>query len=316
MWLSKTLSALCLAATAYGAVSTDEDGTVKSIGLRTHSLSQPYLDSDMQSRWYDFGGDTIIRTDQYIRLTSDRPSQTGWLFSRVPLTATNWEIEVEFKIHGKNQLYGDGFAMWLTKQRAQPGPVFGSADNFEGLGIFIDTYKNNRPGVVFPFVMAMIGDGKTPYEKETDGKVNEFAGCSARGIRGASVATKLRLTYFQDKYLKLELQYKSDGDWTLCFEASQPPAIPQVAYLGFSAETGELSDNHDIISISAKNLYTSQPPNRPTPGSGRRAKGQTKRKGGSWTWFFVKIILFALAVGGAYVGYTAYRANTKRSLRF
>ena len=25
--------------------------------------SQPYLDSDMQSRWYDYGGDTIIRTD-------------------------------------------------------------------------------------------------------------------------------------------------------------------------------------------------------------------------------------------------------------
>ncbi len=59
---------------------------------------------------------------------------------------------MEFKIHGKNQLYGDGFAMWLTKERAKPGPVFGSADNFEGLGIFFDTYKNNRPGVVFPFV--------------------------------------------------------------------------------------------------------------------------------------------------------------------
>ena len=53
---------------------------------------QPYLDSDMQSRWWDFGGDTIIRTDQYIRLSSDKPSRDGWLFSRVPLTATNWEV--------------------------------------------------------------------------------------------------------------------------------------------------------------------------------------------------------------------------------
>jgi len=24
---------------------------------------QPYLDSDMQSRWFDFGGDTVVRTD-------------------------------------------------------------------------------------------------------------------------------------------------------------------------------------------------------------------------------------------------------------
>ncbi len=27
---------------------------------------QPYLDSDMQSRWFDFGGDTIVRTDSYV----------------------------------------------------------------------------------------------------------------------------------------------------------------------------------------------------------------------------------------------------------
>ncbi|KAB5558480.1 concanavalin A-like lectin/glucanase domain-containing protein [Coniochaeta sp. 2T2.1] len=319
MWLTSKLSAaLVVATTAWGAIAADEDGNVKSIGLRTHTLVQPYLDSDMQSRWYDFGGDTVIRTDQYIRLTSDRPSQMGWLWSRVPLTATNWEIEVEFKIHGNNQLYGDGFAMWLTKDRARPGPVFGAADKFEGLGVFFDTYKNNRPGVVFPFVMAMVGDGKTSYDKETDGKETEFAGCSARGIRHASVPTKFRLTYFQDKYLKLELQYKSEGEWTLCFETNEPPTIPQVAYLGFTAETGELSDNHDIISVSAKNLYTTQPTAKATPGSGRGAgkKVQKAKSGGSWTWFFFKTILFFLVIGGAYVGYTAWRTNNKRSHRF
>lgn len=53
--------------------------------------------------------------------------------------------------------------MWITKQRATQGPVFGSADKFEGLGIFFDTYKNNRPGVVFPYVMAMLG---TKFEPE------------------------------------------------------------------------------------------------------------------------------------------------------
>jgi mannose-binding lectin 2 len=46
----------------------------------------------MQSRWWDFGGDTIIRTDKYVRLASDKASRDGWIFSRVPLTATNWEV--------------------------------------------------------------------------------------------------------------------------------------------------------------------------------------------------------------------------------
>lgn len=70
--------------------------------------------------------------------------------------------------------------MWLTKERAQPGPVFGHADKFEGLGIFFDTYKNNRPGVVFPYVMGMMGDGKTEYDSGNDGKANEIGGCSVR----------------------------------------------------------------------------------------------------------------------------------------
>jgi mannose-binding lectin 2 len=73
-------------------------------------------------------------------------------------------------------------AIWLTKQRAQGGPVFGSMDKFEGLGIFIDTYKNDRPGIVFPYVMAMMGDGNTVYDKAHDGKANELAGCPVRNL--------------------------------------------------------------------------------------------------------------------------------------
>lgn len=116
------------------------------------------------------------------------------------MTATNWEIEFEFKISGAGTLYGDGMALWVTKERATIGPVFGSINKFDGLGeiqesipfvysllttlnrlvsgIFFDTYKNNRPGVIFPYVMAMIGDGKTEYNHNNDGKDQELAGCS------------------------------------------------------------------------------------------------------------------------------------------
>lgn len=73
-------------------------------------------------------------------------------------------------------------AIWLTKQRAQTGPVFGSVDRFEGLGVFIDTYKNGRPGVVFPYVMAMQGNESVTYDKDHDGKENELGGCSVRTL--------------------------------------------------------------------------------------------------------------------------------------
>jgi len=88
------------------------------------------------------------------------------------------QIEVEFKIHGVGNLHGDGMAIWVTEGRASPGTVFGHKDYFKGLGVFIDTYKNHRPGTVFPYVMAMLGNGTEPYDKDNDGLASELAGCS------------------------------------------------------------------------------------------------------------------------------------------
>jgi mannose-binding lectin 2 len=204
--------------------------------------------------------------------------------------------------------------MWITKQRATQGDVFGSVDKFEGLGIFFDTYKNNRPGTVFPYVMAMVGDGNTAYDKNNDGKENEFMGCSARGLRNANVPTKAKLTYFQDKTLKLELQYKKEDQWELCFETFEPPTIPGVAYLGFSAETGELSDNHDIISVNTNNLYDTNT-HKSRAGKGKGILERKKKKG-SWGWFFLKCLLGMAVLAGGYVGYTAWRTQQRRSHRF
>jgi len=318
--LSRWLLVILAATLVSGQEQDNSD--FKTVPLRTHSLYQPYLDSDLQSRWFDYGGSTIIRADQYIRITSDRQHQSGWLWSRLPLTATNWEIEFEFKISGAGTLYGDGMALWVTQERATPGPVFGSINKFDGLGIFFDTYKNNRPGVIFPYVMAMLGDGQTEYNHGNDGKDQELAGCSARGIRGASMTTKGKLTYFQENYLQLELMYKVPDTWVTCFNVPNV-TLPTVGYLGFSAQTGELSDNHDIITISSRNLYIA-PANAKSSSKSKSSGASRKSKDsyssssdseGGWTWFLIKILLFVVLVIGGYVGYTAYRTS-KRSSRF
>ena len=45
----------------------------------------------------------------------------------MPLSVLNWQIDVEFKVDGKaHNLFGDGFAIWLAKDRAKLGSVFGS----------------------------------------------------------------------------------------------------------------------------------------------------------------------------------------------
>jgi mannose-binding lectin 2 len=146
----------------------------------------------------------------------------------------------------------------------------------------------------------------------------------ARGIRNSQTPTKAKLTYFQDQYLKLELQYKSEDEWTTCFEVPNFK-VPPVAYLGFRAETGELTDNHDIITVRSHNLYKKNPggaaPQSTTDGKKGKKTSSTTREGGSstggsstgggWTWFFMKFVFFGLALTGAYVGYTMYRTRQR-----
>jgi hypothetical protein len=37
-------------------------------------------------------------TNKQIRLTQDRQSEKGWLWSRMPLATPNWQMEFEFKV--------------------------------------------------------------------------------------------------------------------------------------------------------------------------------------------------------------------------
>lgn len=57
----------------------------------------------------------------------------------------NWDLQVHFKVHGKGKdLFGDGFAIWYTKDYLIEGPVFGNKNFFLGLAIILDTYSNHN----------------------------------------------------------------------------------------------------------------------------------------------------------------------------
>ena len=100
-----------------------------------------------------------------------------------------------------------------------------------------------------------------------------------------------------------------------------------MSYLGFSAETGELSDNFDIISVETKNLYGVQPPaseitKKPVNTKKLKTKkpikssDSTTRESGGWTWFFVKLFVFFGLIAGIYGGYTIWRMSSKKGSRF
>jgi mannose-binding lectin 2 len=125
---------------------------VQTQTLHDYCLEAPFLDSGINSKEWNFGGDAFMNVDKFVRLTSNQKSQFGWLWSRNPLTTTiskDWKIEVEFKVGMHDGLAGDGFAVWLTEEKEKTGTAYGGAETFKGLGCFFDTYANVKHSVRF-----------------------------------------------------------------------------------------------------------------------------------------------------------------------
>ncbi|KXN69261.1 hypothetical protein CONCODRAFT_79421 [Conidiobolus coronatus NRRL 28638] len=214
-----------------------------------HSLYPPFVNVFDIENW-DFGGDAIVDTYSHIRLTPDNPSKSGYLWSKDYLPNKNWQVEFKFKVGGISKgLSGDGFAFWAARERAISGPVFGSKDYFNGLGIFFDTFHNAMTNdIEFPYISAQIGDGNMHYDNDQDGKPTEKSGCSYDFKNHNNV--KAKITYVKDVSLELRLQ-KDDDDWTTCF-AIPNVKLPENIYLGFSGLTGQLHDQHDINYVTTR----------------------------------------------------------------
>lgn len=55
-------------------------------------------------------------TDRYIRLTADAQSKFGGLWSAIPVSYPDWEMHIQFKVHGEGKtFFGDGFVIWYVR---------------------------------------------------------------------------------------------------------------------------------------------------------------------------------------------------------
>jgi len=228
------------------------DEKIMYYDIKNLSLKPPYINEGLRNVDWSFGNATIMEVNNYIRLTPNLPSKQGWLWSKVPLISNNWEIEFEYKIHGKDGNNGDGFAFFFSPDRAIEGDAFGNIQNFKGLGIFFDTFANSKHGYLFPRISGMVGDGELTYNLENDGEdvVNEA--CSLK-IREQNTPTKAKIVYIKNNYVEVSLTNDENPDYIHCFTITKPN-LPNSGYIGFSASTGEAIDNHDIISVSTKGI--------------------------------------------------------------
>ncbi|XP_064630591.1 vesicular integral-membrane protein VIP36-like isoform X2 [Lineus longissimus] len=220
---------------------------------REHSLIKPYQGSGLNIPLWDFSGSTMV-TNSFVRLTPDRQSKQGGLWNSMPCHVRDWELHVHFKVWGQGtDLFGDGMAIWYSKERMNLGPVFGNKNGFTGLGIFLDTYSNhNGPhNHGHPYISAMVSNGSLHYDHDRDGTHTELAGCESQ-IRNKDHDTLIAIRYTGNT-LTVSTDIDGKAAWKKCFE-TKGVHLPTGFYFGASAATGQLADNHDIISMKLYEL--------------------------------------------------------------
>jgi mannose-binding lectin 2 len=173
-------------------------------------------------------------------------------------------ITVRFRVSGQGKrLFGDGFALWVSQDAYhKDGPLHGYVDKFTGFGIIFDTFVNTDPGHVHKDISLVVNDGQQA-KAAPHGGVNDpqASGCDAdfRYFEGrddfnaAQARSAARIHYDGKlKAVTVEVDAKNTGEWIKCIEqvpVSLPDGWHSSAHIGLTATTGDLADNHDVVSL-------------------------------------------------------------------
>jgi len=216
--------------------------------ISQHSFHSPFSTGRGGIRGWNYGGSVSVFHD-HIRLTQDVQSQIGYIWNRNPLTFKDWEVTVSMRIDGKGRLGGDGIAFWYVEDPGVEGKAYGSKEVWKGLGVFIDTFDNDNKRDN-PYISVVVNDGTKTYVPETDSKDIEICGCRA-AFRKTSGPALLRVKYV-GTLLEVDYDLKNNGDWVQCYSGNVD--LPRYYYLGLTAATGGVSDNHDVYSFELRKL--------------------------------------------------------------
>lgn len=198
-------------------------------------------------------------------------------------------------------------AFWFVEERFKPGKfvslllrtlglitlgtAFGYKENFKGLGVFFDVYKNIHSTVNLPWVSAMVGDGVKRFDHHSDGMEHQLAGCHAE-ILNTKHPAQAKVSYIRGV---LEVALKvDDGDWKVCF--TKPGVVlPRKGYIGFTAMTGGFAARHELYAVSTASVLLEERDYVQISA----ARGHIMRHHG----YYIRIIgLAALVCGAIYLG--------------
>jgi mannose-binding lectin 1 len=191
-----------------------------------------------------------VVTDQYIRLTPDRQSRVGMLWNTEPLDLPAFEVVMGFRAHSQSGYGADGMALWIVDEVPEnDGPLFGHPMHFVGIGVLFDSYDNDRyrdnPAV--HILYNPHGTQNRDYNPQQDFRGQQAGNCyfDYRNTAKLMLATvRLRL---RERTLEVYLSKNSEKDEILCATIQNVELNPtDTFFVGVTAETGGISDHHDV----------------------------------------------------------------------
>ncbi|XP_065352759.1 protein ERGIC-53 [Cloeon dipterum] len=232
-----------------------------------YSFKPPYLaQKDGSVPFWQYGGNAIA-SEENVRIAPSLRSQKGGIWSKEKTSFDWWEAEVTFRVTGRGRVGADGLAFWYSETPGgHDGPVFGSADQWNGLGVIFDSFDNDNKHNN-PYIMAIHNDGTKVFDHQNDGSTQLLAGC-LRDFRNKPFPTKAKIEYYQHV---LTVHFHSgmtnnDEDYEVCIRAENV-VLPKYGHFGLTAATGGLADDHDALSFLTTSLHVpgQSPPTIPLP---------------------------------------------------
>jgi Legume-like lectin family len=204
---------------------------------------------------YKYYGSAVV-TENYVRLTPDRQSKKGSVWGSVPSYLREWEAIVELKIGGVGRsTYGEGLAFWYSNTPRKDGDAYGSAESWHGLGVFVDTYDNDAQGDT-PLLYAAWNTNTFSFNHALEANGPGVLGSCrlAEPLRNQNEPTRLVVSHSRaEQLLTVRIQF-ANGRWQKCIESPIDIPVARAFWFGASAQTGQVADNHDILSLSVYNL--------------------------------------------------------------
>ncbi|XP_028828889.1 protein ERGIC-53 [Denticeps clupeoides] len=213
-----------------------------------YSFKGPHLSQgDGTVPFWVHTGNAIPSADQ-IRITPSLRSQQGSVWTKNVVKFEHWEAVVTFRVSGRGRMGADGLAVWYTSGQGLTGPVYGAADQWNGVGIFFDSFDNDGKKNN-PTVLVVGNNGKLVYDHQNDGTTQSLGTC-LRDFRNKPYPVRAKITYYK-KTLTVLINngFTPDKeDYEFCTRIENM-IIPVEGYFGISAATGGLADDHDVLSF-------------------------------------------------------------------